>query len=61
MRAGCTRRQSQLLAFLVESAKLADAAAKMGITESTAKNHLAAVRQKFDAPNTLAVVAKLLS
>lgn len=61
IRAGCTRRQAELLAVVVVSDKLADAAATLHMSESTAKTHLAAVRQKFDAPSTLAVVAKLLS
>lgn len=61
LRAGCTQRQSEVLATLVVSPKLADAAFHLGMAESTAKGHLAAIRLKFDAPHTLAVVARLLS
>lgn len=61
LRAGCTQRQSELLATLVVSEKLSDAATKVGMSENTAKNHLAAIRKRFDAPNTLAVVVRLLS
>lgn len=61
IREGCTRREAEVLATLVESRKAADAARKLGIAESTVKNHLVAVRRRFDAPHTLAVVARLLS
>jgi DNA-binding CsgD family transcriptional regulator len=61
LRHGCTRRQAELLAVLVVSSKVRDAAVTLGMSESTAKNHLSAIRRRFDAPNTLAVVAKMLS
>lgn len=61
IRAGCSRRQSELLATIVESRKLSEAAAKLGMAESTAKNHLVAVRQRLKVHHNAAVIAKILS
>lgn len=61
IRAGCTHRQAQLLAVYVVSEKLADAALELDMAESTAKNHMTAIRRKLHAPHAAAVIARLLS
>ena len=59
--AGCSTREAEVLATYVVSENARDAARKLGLSEQTVKNHLSAVRQRFGAPHTIAVVVKLLS
>lgn len=61
IRAGCTRRQAETIAWYVEMQKLSAAAAQMGITESTAQDHLAAVYHRLHVHHAAAAVARLLN
>lgn len=59
--AGCTTREAEVLATYVESENARETARKLRLSEQTVKNHLSAVRQRFNAPHTIAVVVRLLS
>jgi hypothetical protein len=58
--AGCTDRQAEFLAVYVESDKLSDAAAKLGIREQSARVMSARIQRRLNAPHLAAVIARLL-
>lgn len=60
-KAGCTKRQAQVLATYVESDKLAVAAYRLGITHHTAEGHLSRVYDRLDVPHAAAAIARLLT
>lgn len=61
IRAGCSHRQAQVLVAYAEGQKLGDAARHLGIAESTAKNHMTAVRRRLGVPHAAAAIRKLLA
>jgi DNA-binding CsgD family transcriptional regulator len=60
-RAGCTPRESELLAVYVESEKMANAALELGISLHTAKNTMTKVYRRLDVGHAAAAVARVMS
>jgi DNA-binding CsgD family transcriptional regulator len=60
-RAGCPPREAEVLAWYVQSPKMAVAAHSMGISQQTAKNYMTRILLRFDAPHAAAAVAKVLA
>lgn len=58
--AGCSTRQAEILATYVTCETTADAARELRISEQTVKNHLAAIRRRFDVAHTAGAVAMLV-
>lgn len=61
LRAGCPRREAEVLAEYVRSQKIVDAAAALGIPPKTAMSRLARTYDRLGVSHAAAAVAKLLS
>lgn len=60
-KAGCSKREAEVLAVYVESPNLDAAASSLGISPQTAKNHMHAIHRKLGLRHTSAVVARILA
>jgi DNA-binding NarL/FixJ family response regulator len=61
LRAGLSSRDAQIFAVYVESDKIAAAAKKLGVAESTVKNALSRVYIRLEAPHAAGALVKLLT